>query len=104
MGLATQIIKDFFVSSFCHRIACFKLGFISDIQNFYLSPPPYQNLSLPEERSNRETSRTIGFYSVYLVSLKVYHNIYIDRFRAIFRIIGYTGIGQLNKETKTLEM
>ena len=29
-----------------------------------------QNLSLPDERSNRETSRRIGFYSVYLVSLQ----------------------------------
>ena len=29
-----------------------------------------QNLSLPEEQSNRETSRRIGFYSVYLVSLQ----------------------------------
>ena len=29
-----------------------------------------QNLSLPDERSNRETSRGIGFYSVYLVSLQ----------------------------------
>ena len=28
-----------------------------------------QNLSLPDERSNHETSRRIGFYSVYLVSL-----------------------------------
>ena len=28
------------------------------------------NLSLPDERSNRETSRRIGFYSVYLVSLQ----------------------------------
>ena len=26
-----------------------------------------QNLSLPDERSNRETSRRIGFYGVYLV-------------------------------------
>ena len=29
-----------------------------------------QNLSLPDERSNREISRRIGFYSVYLVSLQ----------------------------------
>ena len=29
-----------------------------------------QNLSLPDERSNRETSRRIGLYSVYLVSLQ----------------------------------
>ena len=29
-----------------------------------------QNLSLPHERSNRETSRRIGFCSVYLVSLQ----------------------------------
>ena len=29
-----------------------------------------QNLSLPDERSNRETSPRIGFYSVYLVSLQ----------------------------------
>ena len=29
-----------------------------------------ENLSLPDERSNRETSRRIGFYSVYLVSLQ----------------------------------
>ena len=29
-----------------------------------------QNLSLPDERSNRETSRRIGFYSVFLVSLQ----------------------------------
>ena len=29
-----------------------------------------QNLSLPDERLNRETSRRIGFYSVYLVSLQ----------------------------------
>ena len=29
-----------------------------------------QNLSLPDDRSNRETSRRIGFYSVYLVSLQ----------------------------------
>ena len=29
-----------------------------------------QNLSIPDERSNRETSRRIGFYSVYLVSLQ----------------------------------
>ena len=29
-----------------------------------------QNLSLPDERSNRETSRRIGFHSVYLVSLR----------------------------------
>ena len=29
-----------------------------------------QNLSLPDERSNRETSCRIGFYSVYLVSLQ----------------------------------
>ena len=29
-----------------------------------------QNLSLPDERSNRETNRRIGFYSVYLVSLQ----------------------------------
>ena len=29
-----------------------------------------QNLSLPDERSNRETSRRIGFYSVYFVSLQ----------------------------------
>ena len=29
-----------------------------------------QNLSLPDERSNRETSRRIGFYSVNLVSLQ----------------------------------
>ena len=29
-----------------------------------------QNLSLPDERQNRETSRRIGFYSVYLVSLQ----------------------------------
>ena len=29
-----------------------------------------QNPSLPDERSNRETSRRIGFYSVYLVSLQ----------------------------------
>ena len=29
-----------------------------------------QNLSLPDERSNRETSRRIGCYSVYLVSLQ----------------------------------
>ena len=28
------------------------------------------NLSLPDERSNRETSHRIGFYSVYLVSLQ----------------------------------
>ena len=32
------------------------------------------NLSLPGERSNHETSRTIVFYSVYLVSFLVYHN------------------------------
>ena len=29
-----------------------------------------QNLSLSDERSNRETSRRIGFYSVYLVSFQ----------------------------------
>ena len=29
-----------------------------------------QILSLPDERSNRETSRRIGFYSVYLVNLQ----------------------------------
>ena len=29
-----------------------------------------QNLSLPDERSNRETSRRNGFYRVYLVSLQ----------------------------------
>ena len=29
-----------------------------------------QNLSLPDERLNRETTRRIGFYSVYLVSLQ----------------------------------
>ena len=29
-----------------------------------------QNLSLPDERSNCETSRRIGFYSDYLVSLQ----------------------------------
>ena len=29
-----------------------------------------QNLSLPDERSNRESSRRIGFYSVYLESLE----------------------------------
>ena len=30
----------------------------------------FQNLSVPDERSNRETSCRIGFYSVYLVSLQ----------------------------------
>ena len=29
-----------------------------------------QNLSLPDERSNRETNRKIGFYRVNLVSLQ----------------------------------
>ena len=29
-----------------------------------------QNLSLPDERSNRKTSCRIGFHSVYLVSLQ----------------------------------
>ena len=41
-----------------------------------------QNLSLSDERSNRETNRRIGFYSVYLVSLQglpfipLYYHIY----------------------------
>ena len=48
-----------------------------------------QNLSLPDERSNRETSRRIGFYSVYLVSLQglpfiQLHFIYIDLHRLLF--------------------
>ena len=48
-----------------------------------------QNLSLPDERSNRETSRRIGFYSVYLVSLQglpftLLHFIYIDLHRLLF--------------------
>ena len=48
-----------------------------------------QNLSLPDERSNRETSRRIGFYSVYLVSLQgqpfiQLHFIYIDFHRHLF--------------------
>ena len=48
-----------------------------------------QNLSLPDERSNRETSRRIGFYSVYLVSLQglpftLLYFIYIDLHRLLF--------------------
>ena len=39
-----------------------------------------QNLSLPDERSNHEISRRIGFYSVYLVSLKAYHYILLYLF------------------------
>ena len=31
-----------------------------------------QNLSLSDERSNRETSRRIGFYSVYSVTLNAF--------------------------------
>ena len=50
-----------------------------------------QNLSLPDERSNRETSRRIGFYSVYLVSLQglpftLLYFIYIDLHRLLFII------------------
>ena len=48
-----------------------------------------QNLSLPDERSNRETSRRNGFYSVYLVSLQglpftLLYFIYIDLHRLLF--------------------
>ena len=48
-----------------------------------------QNLSLLDERSNRETSRKIGFYSVYLVSLQglpfiQLYLIYIDLHRLLF--------------------
>ena len=48
-----------------------------------------QNLSLPEERSNRETSRRIGLYSVYLVSLQglpftLLYFIHIDLHRLLF--------------------
>ena len=39
-GLATQMIKKKFLSSFWHRIAYSKRGFISDIQNFLFIPPP----------------------------------------------------------------
>ena len=47
-----------------------------------------QNLSLPDERSNRETSRRIGFYNVYLVSLQglpviQLYFIYIDLHRLL---------------------
>ena len=48
-----------------------------------------ENLSLPDERSNRETSCRIGFYSVYLVSLQglpftLLYFIYIDLHRHLF--------------------
>ena len=48
-----------------------------------------QNLSLPDERLNRETSRRIGFYSVYLVRLQGLPFIqlcfiYIDLHRHLF--------------------
>ena len=47
-----------------------------------------QNLSLPDERSNRETSRRIGFHSVYFVSLQglpftLLYFIYIDLHRLL---------------------
>ena len=45
--LATQMMKNFFVPSFCHRIAYFKGGggggVINNIQNFSFIPPPYHN-------------------------------------------------------------
>ena len=40
-----------------------------------------QSLSLPDERSNRETSRRIGFYSVYFVSLQGTEQNRTDLFR-----------------------
>ena len=48
-----------------------------------------QNLSPTDERSNRETSRRIGFNSVYLVSLQglpftLLYFIYIDLHRLLF--------------------
>ena len=48
-----------------------------------------QNLSLPDERSNCETSRRVGFYSVYLVSLQglpftLLYFICIDLHRLLF--------------------
>ena len=57
-----------------------------------------QNLSLPDERSNRETSRRIGFYSVYLVSLQglpftLLYFIYIDLHRLLFIHILYVILG-----------
>ena len=55
-----------------------------------------QNLSLPDKRSNRETSRRIGLYSVYFVSLQglpftLLYFIYIDLHRLLF--IHYMLIG-----------
>ena len=50
-----------------------------------------QNLSLPDERSNRETSRRIGSYSVYLVSLQglPFTLLYFNKLVS-FRVNGFT--------------